>query len=93
MAERRERGETQIERRTMPQPRTHVLESTDESVSAGVLDPTRPSVLSVDSGDIVSYPNTWTQWGNQARFGMSFAEREPLRRRFPTGPYSNVGPV
>ncbi|MGO9976115.1 MAG: hypothetical protein ACLP01_25600 [Solirubrobacteraceae bacterium] len=24
---------------------------------------------------------------------MSFADREPLRRRFPTGPYSNLGPV
>jgi len=41
----------------------------------------------------VSYPNTWTQWGNQATFGMSFADREPLRRQFPSGPYSNLGPV
>jgi acetamidase/formamidase len=24
---------------------------------------------------------------------MSFAEREPLRRQFPAGPYSNIGPV
>jgi acetamidase/formamidase len=71
----------------------HVLQSTAESVSAGVLDPRRPSALTVDSGDIVSYPNTWTQWGNQATFGMSFADREPLRRQFPSGPYSNVGPV
>jgi acetamidase/formamidase len=77
----------------MPKPRTHVVESTDASVSPGVLDPTRPAALRIDSGDIVSYPNTWTQWGNQAHFGMSFADREPLRRRFPTGPYSNVGPV
>jgi acetamidase/formamidase len=77
----------------MTEPRIHVLESTDASVSPGVLDPARPAALSIDSGDIVSYPNTWTQWGNQARFGMSFADREPLRRRFPTGPYSNVGPV
>jgi acetamidase/formamidase len=73
--------------------RTHVLESSDESVSPGVLDPSRPAALTIDSGDIVSYPNTWTQWGNQARFGMSFADREPLRRQFPTGPYSNLGPV
>jgi acetamidase/formamidase len=58
-----------------------------------VLDPRRPAALTVDSGDLVSYPNTWTQWGNQATFGMSFADREPLRREFPSGPYSNVGPV
>jgi acetamidase/formamidase len=72
---------------------THVLESTPESVSSGVLDPSRPAALTIDSGDVVSYPNTWTQWGNQAKFGMSFADREPLRRQFPSGPYSNLGPV
>jgi len=75
------------------EPRTHVLESSDASVSPGVLDPSRPAALTIDSGDVVSYPNTWTQWGNQGRFGMSFADREPLRRQFPTGPYSNLGPV
>jgi len=74
-------------------PTTHVLESMPASVSSGVLDPSRPAALTIDGGDIVSYPNTWTQWGNQAKFGMSFADREPLRRQFPTGPYSNLGPV
>ena len=74
-------------------PTVHVLESTTETVSSGVLDPRRPAAVTVDSGDVVSYPNTWTQWGNQARYGMSFADREPLRRQFPSGPYSNVGPV
>jgi acetamidase/formamidase len=74
-------------------PKAHVLESTPASVSSGVLDPSRPAALTIDSGDVVSYPNTWTQWGNQAKFGMSFADREPLRRQFPSGPYSNLGPV
>jgi hypothetical protein len=60
----------------MNQPTTHVLESTPESISSGTLDPSRPPALTIDSGDIVSCPNTWTQWGNQARFGMSFADRE-----------------
>jgi hypothetical protein len=36
---------------------THVLESTPESVSSGVLDPSRPAALTIDSGDVVSYPN------------------------------------
>jgi acetamidase/formamidase len=71
----------------------HVLESTADTVSSGVLDPSRPPVLTVAPGDIVSYRNTWTQWGNRAVFGMSFADREPLRRQFPSGPYSNLGPV
>src|SRR6202050_4824705 len=77
----------------MNQPTTHVLISSPESVSSGTLDPSRPAALTIDSGDIVSCPNTWTQWGNQALFGMSFADREPLRRQFPSGPYSNLGPV
>src|ERR1700683_1905127 len=77
----------------MTQPTTHVLTSSHESISSGALDPTRPPALTIDSGDVVVYPDTWTQWGNQARFGMSFADREPLRHQYPNGPYSNVGPV
>jgi acetamidase/formamidase len=77
----------------MRQPVTHVLESSAATVSSGTIDPSRPAALTVESGDVVSYPNTWTQWGSQARFGMSFADREPLRKQFPSGPYSNLGPV
>src|SRR6478672_5940143 len=77
----------------MTEPTTHILESTDASISSGTIDPRRPPALTIESGDIVSCPNTWTQWGNRARFGMSFADREPLRRQFPAGPYSNLGPV
>ncbi len=72
--------------REITKPATHILESTPASVSPGVLDPSRPAALTIEAGDIVSYPNTWTQWGNQAKFGMSFADREPLRRKFPFGP-------
>jgi len=74
-------------------PVTHVLESTPDTVSPGVIDPSRPAAVTIASGDTVSCPRTWTQWGNQARFGMSFADREPLRKQFPAGPYSNLGPV
>ena len=77
----------------MTEPTTHILESTEASVSSGTIDPRRPPALTIESGDIVSCPNTWTQWANRARFGMSFADREPLRKQFPAGPYSNLGPV
>jgi acetamidase/formamidase len=77
----------------IPAGRTHVLESTKDTVSMGVLDPARPPALTIDSGDIVHYPNTWTVWGNEAKYGLSFDEREPIRKRYPSGPYSNVGPV
>jgi acetamidase/formamidase len=72
---------------------THVVESNSETVRSGYLDPTAPPVATVDSGDVVSYPNTWTHWGNEATYGMTFAEREPLRHRYPNGPYSMLGPV
>lgn len=60
---------------------------------SGFLDPTAPPVAKVEPGDVVSYPNTWFHWGNEATFGMTFAEREPLRHRYPNGPYSMLGPV
>jgi acetamidase/formamidase len=78
---------------SVPAGKTHVLESTHDTVSMGVFDPARPPALTIDSGDIVHYPNTWTVWGNEAKYGLSFDEREPIRKRYPSGPYSNVGPV
>jgi acetamidase/formamidase len=71
----------------------HTVESTPDTVRSGYLDPTAPPVAQINSGDVVSYPNTWTHWGNEATFGMTFADREPLRHRYPNGPYSMLGPV
>jgi acetamidase/formamidase len=72
---------------------TYTVESTHDTIRSGYLDPAAPAVAQIASGDIVSYPNTWTHWGNEAVYGMSFAEREPLRHRYPNGPYSMIGPV
>jgi acetamidase/formamidase len=71
----------------------HTILSNIDTVRSGFLDPSAPPVATVHSGDVVSFPNTWTHWGNEAKFGMSFAEREPLRHRYPHGPYSMIGPV
>jgi acetamidase/formamidase len=71
----------------------HIVESTKETIRSGFMDPTAPPVATVASGDVVHYPNTWTHWGNEAVYGMSFAEREPFRHRYPNGPYSMMGPV
>lgn len=62
-------------------------------MQSGFLDPTAEPVASIASGDTVRYPNTWTHWGNEAKFGMNFADREPLRHRYPNGRYSMLGPV
>lgn len=67
---------------------THLVESTSETVRSGYLDPAAKPVAVIQPGDTVRYPNTWTHWGNEAKFGMSFADREPLRHRYPHGPYS-----
>ncbi len=72
---------------------THVIESTPETVRSGYLDPAAKPVATIAPGDTVSYPHTWTHWGNEAVFGKSFADREPLRHRYPHGPYSMLGPV
>ena len=72
---------------------THVVESNSQTVRSGYLDPAAPAVAAVAPGDTVRYRHTWTHWGNEAVYGMTFAEREPLRHRYPHGPYSMVGPV
>src|ERR1700677_822661 len=72
---------------------THIVESTPDTVRSGYLDPDAKPVAVIEPGDTVQYPNTWTHWGNEAKFGMSFADREPLRHEYPHGPYSMLGPV
>ena len=74
-------------------PRTHVLECSQKTVRVGLLDPAAEAAVTIDSGDIVHYPNTWLNWANEPKYGMNFADREPIRRRYPAGPYSNIGPV
>ena len=72
---------------------TRTVESTSATVRSGYLDPSAPPAVTVRPGDTVRYPNTWTHWGNEAVYGMTFADREPLRHRYPHGPYSMIGPV
>jgi acetamidase/formamidase len=77
-----------------PRPgKVHVLESNSQTVHVGVMDPAVPSVLTIESGDVVDYPKTWFMWGNEPQYGMSFEAREPIRRKYPQGPYSMAGPV
>lgn len=77
----------------LPAGRVHELPSTSETVRVGAMDPSVPPALEIDSGDIVHYPNTWVNWANEAKYGMDFAARESIRKKYPDGPYSLVGPV
>jgi acetamidase/formamidase len=73
--------------------KTHELPSNNDTVRIGAMDPATAAVLTIESGDVVHYPNTWVNWANEAKYGMDFATREPIRKRYPQGPYSLVGPV
>jgi acetamidase/formamidase len=73
--------------------KVHVLPSTRDTVRVGDMDPQSAPVLEIESGDVVHYPNTWVNWANEAKYGMTFAERAQVRKRYPQGPQSLVGPV
>jgi acetamidase/formamidase len=77
----------------VPIGRTHIVESNEQTVRVGIVDPKATPIVTIESGDVVRYVNTWINWGNEAKYGMSFAEREPIRHKYPQGPYSLVGPV
>lgn len=69
--------------------RTHVVESTQETVRLGVLDLTLPNVVEIDSGDTVVYPNTWTHFLNRMQPGVSVQQLAQWRLENPgRGPHS-----
>ena len=76
-----------------PLGKRHELPSNKDTVRVGAMDPKAPAAVTVDSGDWVHYPDTWVNWADEAKYGMPFDAREPIRKRYPAGPYSLVGPV
>jgi acetamidase/formamidase len=74
--------------------RLHTLPSTPETVRLGVFDSTVPSLLEIESGDVVVYPDTWSHFLNRMQPGVTLDELARLRRENPgRGPHSIVGPV
>ncbi|HYA97840.1 MAG TPA: acetamidase/formamidase family protein [Methylomirabilota bacterium] len=74
--------------------RVHVVESTNETVHLGVFDTTLAPVLKVDSGDTISFPNTWSHFLNQMQPGVSIDKLAELRKSNPgRGPHSIIGPI
>ncbi|MCX4149786.1 MULTISPECIES: acetamidase/formamidase family protein [Paraburkholderia] len=64
-----------------------------ETVKVGQIEPSAPTAVTIKSGDTVWYDGTWTNWGNEAKYGLTFKEREPIRKKYPNGPFSLIGPV
>ena len=74
--------------------RLHTVESTKETVRLGVFDATLPPILTIDSGDIVSYPNTWSHFLNAMEPGVPVERLAQMRKDNPgRGPHSIIGPI
>ena len=60
----------------------------------GVYDTTLEPILKVDSGDTISYPNTWSHFLNQMQPGVPVETLAKLRVSNPGhGPHSIIGPI
>jgi acetamidase/formamidase len=74
--------------------RVHVVESSKETVRLGVFDETLPPILTVDSGDSLSFPNTWSHFMNEMQPGVPVSRLAELRTSNPgRGPHSIIGPI
>ena len=74
--------------------RVHVVPSTKETVRLGVFDANLPPVLTIDSGDTISFPDTWSHFLNEMQPGVPVDRLAQLRTSNPgRGPHSIVGPV
>ena len=74
--------------------RTYTVESTKETVQLGVFDATLPPILTIESGDAVSFPNTWSHFLNEMQPGVPVDKLAELRKANPgKGPHSIIGPI
>ncbi|MBV8591442.1 MAG: hypothetical protein JO212_15520, partial [Acetobacteraceae bacterium] len=74
--------------------RMHVVPSTRETVQLGVYDTNLPPILTIDSGDLISFPNTWSHFLNELQPGVPIDALVRLRMDNPgKGPHSIIGPI
>ena len=74
--------------------RVHVVPSTKETVRLGVFDVILPPVVTIESGDIISFPDTWSHFLNEMQPGVPVDTLAKLRVSNPgRGPHSIIGPV
>jgi acetamidase/formamidase len=74
--------------------RVHVVESNAQTVRLGVFDTTLPPILTIHSGDSISFPNTWSHFLNQLQPGVPVDKLAELSTSHPgRGPHSIIGPI
>jgi acetamidase/formamidase len=78
----------------VPLGRAHRIPSDAHTVVQGLLDPGRPPLATIDSGDVVVYENTWTHFLNRLQPGVGAAELAAMRCASPgRGVHSIIGPI
>ena len=61
---------------------------------SGVFDATLPPIVTIESGDLVSFPNTWSHFMNELQPGVPISRLAELRTSNPgRGPHSIIGPI
>ena len=74
--------------------RVWTIPSTPETVELGRFDPTRAPIVTIDSGDVVMYTNTWTHFLNRLQPGVSIEDLARLRREGQgRGVHTIIGPI
>jgi acetamidase/formamidase len=74
--------------------KTHVVESNEKTVHLGVFDTNLPPIVTIESGDVISFPNTWSHFLNQLQPGVPVDKLAELRKSNPgKGPHSIIGPI
>ena len=74
--------------------RVHVVPSTKETVQLGVYDTNLAPILTIESGDVISFPDTWSHFLNEMQPGVSVETLARLRVSNPgKGPHSIIGPI
>jgi acetamidase/formamidase len=72
----------------------HLVECNDKTTHLGVFDTNLEPILKIDSGDTVSYVNTWSHFLNQMQPGVPIETLAKLRLSNPgKGPHSIIGPI
>src|SRR5215469_9376893 len=74
--------------------RVHVIPSAKETVQLGVFNTNLPPILAIDSGDSVSFPETWSHFLNELQPGVPIDTLTKLRTNNPgRAPMSVIGPI
>lgn len=74
--------------------RDHVIDSNEQTVRLGVFDTTIAPIVTIESGDTVTFKDTWSHFMNQMQPGVPIDRLAELRKNNPgRGPHSIIGPI